>query len=312
MTILAPASVVPPNNSTTEGVGMVYITTTFTTLPVDIQAANAVFLNSLAMNARIVHDVPSSTGGFMFGPALRNATSNQTLLTLTQGNQSYYIHNATINPAIASVMFDALAKDEAYLVVDSAKYPFGEIRGNLLTTCETKRRQIADRIFVTAGTISGSLDVTLRASLTGTLFRKNSYVGFLPSNSSGFSMVFTFQLPISKKNTNLIRGLTMDLNLRTLDGAVWLFEWYNAVSQTWITAGSFQQTNWTFGFVNYFAKDVANLVDINGGVSVRVSNPTAKTPLYVDQFTIQPWVPKEATNSIMRAVLKDLRALLGF
>jgi len=144
----------------------------------------------------------------------------------------------------------------------------------------------------------------------GTAHNPNSYVQAIPNSStSTFIALFTFHLPVTRRNTLNVRGIELQLNLRQISPStdqVWQIDWFNPTSQEFEIAGVFDgsiDSNWQGGSLLLQGKSVSEYVNIRRQVVIRLSS-NGTSDLWMDQVAISIWLPNYDTNQALRQILR--------
>jgi len=279
---------------------------------VDLIQYNNDFLGNLTMSAFVISNVKASTGAAVAGPAYLNTTASP-YAVLTPYNYYYYgvFPNAS---AILNSNLAALLYGYSYVQINSTAWPLGDIRGQLYPTVGNRRREVPS-LFTqgTNGNLVGYLSSCFRATQYGTNNNPNSYIQLIPTPAtSTFTGYFRFQMPVSTSNLQNIRYLTLNMNAKSAGGALWNFYAYNYATSTYVLFGTFSSEFWYQVFYNVYDYNVQYYVNDLGYVTMKVESTAATGPLYLDQFTVRPWVPSTNANAQVRSYMKDLSVTFGF
>jgi len=306
---LSYGNVVGATNATNNdlGLGLVEIYPTATTFPTDIVQADNLFLNTLTIAGKIVHDVANATSASLYyGDLTENGVP---LNTFSSAYQSYNLVNGTLN--FSTIGFLYAIPSDAYLQVTSGPFPGGDIRGQMYPLVTPRRKIVPLSFTSTNGTLTGQLASLYRATQYGNNNNKNSYVTLNPVGSS-FDGYFLFQLPIAKGNLEDIRMFTLNLNARATDGATWTIYYYNYFSSAYELYATFTSSNWQLAFLDNYDYVTFNYISSNGYMRIRLTATAATVPLALDEFTIRAWTPNDAANSYFRSIIRNLKVTLGF
>jgi len=304
------------SSSTSVGLGYTYLYSDafFTTRPLDLLAQNAAVDAGVKFFGRIVQNVSSPTTATFNGPA--NTTSSAPVLASLTVNGSIAV--VTTQPNITS---DFLSPEtaEAYYLVSSTSRPSGDIRGQLYPLLARTHRKIPNQV----DTVSGQ--TTIPVAGLGTLRYPNqegveknfqSFVACQATQASAganFTYEGVFKLPAStiRRNFGTVRGLIMELNLRSFGGSTWLFEWFDSTTGLFIPAATYNDTTqWNAGLVYNLDPTVADYANNRAVMAVRVSTswPTS-TSLWIDLLGVRAYQPTGLTNPIIKNIMKQLLLL---
>lgn len=320
VTRLTGDGVVPSVDTEATGFGYAFLADPDeSTLPLDLILQTSLLLNNATFDAQIIHNVTSAVD------ATFNAPSNDT----ATGAVLATIPNAATEGANVVSGFSPVTSDFysqqlslAYLQVNSAANPTGEIRGTLLPTLGRTRRAVP----TTSDTISGVTSApngfsTLRfANQQDNERNDNSFISLTTSaDTSGnftYQGFFTFKAAASRRNFNNIRGLVLELNLRQFGAATWAFDFYDSSSGEYVETATFSTPGlWTAGYSDYFSSDVHEFNNNRGQLVVRITTTsTTSSTLWVDLFAVRSYVPTSTTNQIVREFILEtslLSSVLG-
>jgi len=252
------------------------------------------------------------------GPASYNTTGNL-LAGLTPLN-----HYAASNPGV-NVTNDFFLQDlgQTYFQVNSGAYPFGDIRGQIASLVSRGRRHIP---YSFTNIFGNTLAPNGLASLghenqVGFKNNQNSYISLqgvqLTPGSGNYTYegVFNFYSGARKKNLELVRGILLEVNIRSsgLVPATWVFELFNAANQTWVAETTFTANSfgWVSGFIENYDAPLASGMATNRGVQLVRITSTSATPslLFVDLLALRFYTPNVAMNNIIKTVIKVLPQL---
>jgi len=222
--------------------------------------------------------------------------------------------------------FSGVAVTDTFFSLDTAETYYqvngnAIIRGQLYPLLSTTRRSIPTNI----DTVDGSTVVptggysTLRyANQQGTERNPNSFVTFT-GTQTGSGTNFTYLSVIyvdaatNKRNNDLLRGLTLELNLKISADATWFIEWFDSSLGEFLPAGTITTAaEWTPAYIDNFSLYVNQYANNRGQIILRVSvNSATATSLYVDLFGVRSWTSSAFTNQAFKSLFKDLGSLPG-
>jgi hypothetical protein len=293
------------NNDLGLGLVNIYPTATFPTT--DIIANDNLFLNSLIIDGLIVHDVANATSA-----ALHNGGFGQTGAVLNNfagAFNAYNLENGAVNFSTISYLYNN--PSQAYVQVNSAAYPSGDIRGQMYPLVTPRRRTVPLSFTATTGFLTGNLASLYRATQYATNNNRNSYVTLTPT-AGAFDGYFLYQLPFNKGNLEDVRMFTLNMNARATDGATWTIWYYNYFSSAYEEYATFTSSKWQLAFLDNYDYVTFNYISSNGYMRIRITATAASVPLELDEFTIRAWAPSNEANSYLRSVIKNLKVELGF
>jgi len=195
----------------------------------------------------------------------------------------------------------------------------GSIRGQVYPLLVPSHRKIPLSIDTVAGAtvLPGAGLSTLRyANQEGNRRNTNSYITFQaqanPVNFTYIGVVY-FSASTNKKNFELARALTVEMNGLISGTGTWLFEFFDSTTgvfvptATWTTAAQ-----WTPAYIDNWAYDVQNYADARQRLILRVSvnSPTA-TSLSLDLFGVRTWTPWGLSNEAFKSTSKFLNTYPG-
>jgi len=210
----------------------------------------------------------------------------------------------------------------AYLQVNSVAFPNGDLRGQLIPLFDPSRRDIPSIIETIAGStvLPPNLETLRHANQQGhelnpATFLECVAVPAAASGGSSYSAIYQFAVPVSRVNFPLLRGFTLELNVRSLGvgstPVVWVFEWFDSSNGEFKVAGTITVTpgsvftNWTSLFVDNFEVDAWNYPNNRGILVTRIStNSTVAATLAIDLMGLRSWIPSSAILQTARATIK--------
>jgi hypothetical protein len=260
--------------------------------PQDIIQQNIDIANSLAINGRVLHDLTGVTSITYNG--ICNTTNTCPILnnaTLVGTTQDGLFINGTANDNSVAISYGL-----TYVEVISTS---GTIRGQVYPLLKRTLKRIPYR----ADTVNGNT-ILPRTGFT-TLRRnnqesnennKNSYISLqatLSSTNYTYLGVFYFNGAVIRRNDDLVRGYTIELNLRISGSGTWLFEFFDAGAQTFIPVGTISTAAaWTRVDVEHWNLDVNNYLNKRSQLAIRVSvNSLSATTLDLDDFDVETYIP---------------------
>jgi hypothetical protein len=317
LAILDATQVVEGSASFGSGIGWAEITvSTIHSLPSDILDQDASISANSAFNGRVLHNNTNTSSVTFNAPA--NASVSTT--ALATANLTGIYSDAKFNSVAVDADFYSIDTYESYFEVNSAT-AFNNIRGNIYPLLTPSRRRIPTYVDTVSGTtiLPGAGLGTLRwANQEGAERNTNSYISLQSEDIGGtFSYigVFTFPAATNKKNFELVRALTVELNARIQNTGTWVFEFFDSTSATFIPVGTLSDTTvsgWTPAYIDNWDFGVSNYANFRRELIMRVStSSTAQTTLYLDLFAIRSWVPGSGSNQALKSVVQFLNTYPG-
>jgi hypothetical protein len=309
LTFLSYGNVAGATNATNNdvGLGLVNIYPSATTFPTDIVQADNLFLSTLIIEGRIVHDVVNSSNAALHYGSF--GTTGAVLNQFNPGFWSYVLNNGSVNLTTISYLYNV--PSQAYLQINSGAFPNGDIRGQMYPLVVPRRRNVPLSFTPTTGSLAGNLASLYRATQYGPNNNRNSYVTLTPNNGS-FDGYFLYQLPFNKGNLEDIRMFTLNLNARATDGSTWTIYYYNYFTSAYELYATFTSRAWQLAFLDNYDYVTFNYISSNGYMRIRLTATAATVPLDLDEFTIRPWAPNNEANTYFRSVVRNLKVTLGF
>jgi hypothetical protein len=294
------------SNSTTIGLAFswIYSTAFATGLPQDlIQQDNAV-VAGLRFKSRAIYNATGVTSATFNAPA--NTTSvAPALVNLTNGADVSFV--AAFTPVTTT--FFAANQYQAYVQVNTAVRPNGDVRGQLIPTLGLTRRAIPYSVQSVTGSFSApnGLETLRHPNMQGVQKNFGSFVSCVaqqttPGTNFTFEALFKFPASTTRRNFNLVRGLSIELNLRLFGSGTWSFDWFDSETGGNVNAATFSTPgNWTAGFADYFAVDASTFANNRRQLVVRVTfNAATSSTLWIDLFGIRAYQPDALSNQILK------------
>jgi len=306
LTPTAVVGTVPTDTDT--GLALFSVYETATNFPLDIIQQNIALVEGLKMTALVVHTVTGSTGSALYGPSNALATG-PSLQALTPLYYAYYT-SVTANLTQTAYMYEGLS----YVQINSATWPTGDIRGQLFPTMAGRRREVPSALVVSIGTWSGYLSALFRQNQVGNDHSSSAYVTLNPTDAGTFSGEFSFIMPIAKSNQKEIRQISLKMHARSPTGSTWSMALYNFTKGGYDPiVATFSTATWISAFLDSLDTHAQDYVEYPyGTVRIQVTATAATGPLYLDQFTVQPWVPSAQSNAFIRSAFKNAIATFNF
>jgi hypothetical protein len=311
--VLSAASVVGGSSSFAVGLGWASIeVATAHSLPQDVLAQDASIDANSAFYGRVLHNSTNTTVVSFNAPADESSTASAlatAALTGVYGDARFA--NLTVDAD-----FYSIDESLSYLEVTAGS---GNIRGQLYPLLVPSRRHIPFGVDTVAGstTLPGAGLSTLRwANQDGSERNPNSYISFNaqanPTNFTHISVVY-FNAATNKKNFELVRALTVEMNGRISGSGTWLFEFFDSTSGEFVPAATWSTANnWTPAYIDNWAYDVSDYADYRQQLIMRVSvNSATTTTLSLDLFAIRTWTPSGNSNENFKATAKYLNTFPG-
>lgn len=298
-------------NSTSNAAGLgwasIDIPTIFS-LPQDILSQDLSIETSASFSGRVIHGADNATAIGFFGPA--NASETGALLATASlynapTNDGRW-SNVTITPDFLDIAYDL-----TYFQVTALA---GDIRGQVYALLTPSRRQIPYAVDTVNGvtTVPAAGFSTLRyANQEGNEHNSNSYVTCMATanpNNFTYLAVYTFKSATNKKNRDLDRAITVEMNALITGTGTWLFEIFDATLGEFLPMGTLSDSDtssWTPAFIDNFSFDTPQYANNRTQMIIRVSvDSGVDTSLLLDLFGIRSWTPSSTTNQGVRFIVK--------
>jgi len=311
--VLDASSVVGGSNSTAIGLGWGSIeVASIHALPQDVLAQDASIEANSAFYGRVLHNSTKTTAVTFHAPADETTAVG----AIANGSLSGTYGDAHFGNITVDADFYSIDEGQAYYEVAASS---GAIRGQLYPLLVPSHRKIPLSIDTVAGAtvLPGAGLSTLRyANQEGNRRNTNSYITFNaqanPVNFTYIGVVY-FSASTNKKNFELARALTVEMNGLITGTGTWLFEFFDSTSgefvpsATWSTAAS-----WTPAYIDNWAYDVQNYADSRQRLILRVSvNSATATSLSLDLFGVRTWTPWGTSNDVFKSASKFLNTYPG-
>lgn len=302
-------------NSSAIGIGWASLDiSTIFSLPQDVIAQDNSITSNTAFSGRVIHEADNATVIGFYGPA--NATETASVLSTAT------LYNSPTNDgkfASTNVTADflSIAIDDTYFQVTALN---GDIRGQVYALLTPTRRAIPYAV----DTVNGITNVpaagfgTLRyANMEGTDKNSNSFVSAVATtNPTNFTYlaVYTFKAATNKKNSDLVRAITIEMNVQITGTGTWLFEVFDDSLKEFLPIGTLSQksagSGWTPAFIDSFSLDTTDYATSHEQMIIRVSvNSASSTSILFDLFGIRSWTPSFTSNQVFKAQSKALSFL---
>jgi hypothetical protein len=311
--ILSAAYVVGGSNSSAVGVGWGGIgVSTIHALPQDVLAQDASIEANSAFYGRVLHNSTNTTAVTFNAPA----TETQTAAALATATLTGFYGDARFANITVDADFYSIDESQSYFDVAAAS---GAIRGQLYPVLVPSHRKIPLSVDTVAGAtaLPGAGLSTLRyANQEGNERNPNSYITFNaqanPTNFTYIGVVY-FNAATNKKNYELVRALTVELNGRISGTGTWLFEFFDSTTGEFVPVATWSSApTWTPALIENWAYDVHNYADSRQRLIMRVSvNSASATSLSLDLFGIRSWTPYAGSNENFKATAKFLNTYPG-
>jgi len=310
---LSAAGVIGGSNSTAVGLGWASIeVSSIHALPQDVLAQDASIDANSAFFGRVLHNSTGTTQVTFNAPADESTTAP----AVANASLSGVYGDASFGNITVDADFYSIDEGQAYLEATGSK---GSIRGQVYPLLVPSHRKIPLSVDTVAGAtvLPGAGLSTLRyANQEGNRRNTNSYITFQaqanPVNFTYIGVVY-FSASTNKKNFELARALTVEMNGLISGTGTWLFEFFDSTTgvfvptATWTTAAQ-----WTPAYIDNWAYDVQNYADARQRLILRVSvnSPTA-TSLSLDLFGVRTWTPWGLSNEAFKSTSKFLNTYPG-
>jgi len=311
--ILSAASVVGGSSSFAVGVGWGSIeVASIHSLPQDVLAQDASIDANSAFYGRVLHNSTNTSSVTFNAPA----TETQTAPVLATATLSGIYGDARFANITVDADFYSIDEAQSYFLVTA---PAGNIRGQLYPLLVPSHRKIPLSVDTVAGAtaLPGAGLSTLRyANQEGSERNSNSYITFNaqanPTNFTYIGVVY-FNAATNKKNFELVRALTVEMNGRISGTGTWLFEFFDSTTGEFVPAATWSSAaTWTPAYIDNWAYDVSNYADSRNRLVMRVSvNSVSATSLSLDLFGVRSWTPYAGSNENFKATSKFLNTYPG-
>jgi len=311
--VLSASSVVGGSNSSSVGLGWGSVeVASIYSLPQDVLAQDASIDANSAFYGRVLHNVTNTTSVTFNAPADESSTAP-------------VLANATLTGKYSDGRFANVTVDADFYSIDEAQAYFlatgtnGAIRGQLYPLLVPSHRKIPLSIDTVAGatTLPGAGLSTLRyANQEGNDKNPNSYITFnAQANPTNFTYIGVVYFPAAtnKKNFELVRALTVEMNGKISGAGTWLFEFFDSTTGEFIPVATWSSAaNWTPAYIDHWAHDVSDYADARSRLIMRVSvNSATTTSLSLDLFAVRTWTPSAISNDNFKATAKFLNTYPG-
>jgi len=313
LAFLTAAQVVSGSNSTAVGFGFGSIdVSSILSLPQDVLAQDASIDANSKFYGRVLHNATNVTSVTFNGPA----TTTQTAAALATATLSGFYSDARFANITVTPDFYSIDTAETYFLVSAAA---GNIRGQIYPLLTPSHRKIPVSVDTVAGAtaLPGAGLSTLRyANQEGSERNPNSYITFnAQANPTNFTYigVIYFSAATNKKNFELVRALTVEMNGRISGTGTWLFEFFDATTGEFIPAATWSSANnWTPAYIDYWQFSVHDFANSRQQLVMRVSvNSASATSLSLDLLGVRSWTPWSGSNFVLKGTVKFLNTYPG-
>jgi hypothetical protein len=310
-----------PATSTSQGVGLGWAAITISTihaLPADIvDQVASIDANSL-FYGRVLHNNTNTSSVTFNAPA----NSSVTAAALTSANLTGVYSDAHFGGVAVDPDYYSIDTYESYFEVNSATAN-NNIRGNIYPLLTPSRRRIPYLVDTVSGNTiypGAGLGTLKWANQQGSEQNANSFISLRSVDISGsgtfaYIGVFTFHAATNKKNYELVRALTVELNAKIAGTGTWVFEFFDATTATFIPVGTLSDVSasgWTATYIDNWDFGVSNYANTRNELSMRVSvSTTVQSTLYLDLFAIRSWVPGAGSNQALKSTVQFLNTYPG-
>jgi hypothetical protein len=307
------SQVLSGSNSTGVGIGWGEITvSTIRDLPEDVlEQDTSIEANSL-FYGRVVHNNTGTTRVSFHAPANISHTAE----TLANATLSGLYNDGHFDGVAVTDSFYAIDDGESYFGVDGTD---GHIRGQIYPLLAPSHRRIPYNVDTVSGSTtipSGGFSTLRFANQEGGENNANSYISLLSTavgSNYTYVGVFYFRGPTNKKNAEIIRAFTVEMNGRITGTGSWLFEFFDSSSGEYIPAATWSVADsWTAAYIDEWDYSVHDYANSRRQLIMRVSvNSASQTNLYLDVFGVRAWVPWGGSNQALRDTVKLLNFYPG-
>jgi len=282
-------------------------------LPQDILKQDASIESSTSFSGRVIHGTNNATAITFNGPANETETASA-LATAT-------IYNAPTNDGKFSNVttdadFTSIAESLTYYQVSGTA---GDIRGQIYALLTPTRRAIpysVDTVNGVTGVPSAGFSTLRYANQEGLENHANSFISLVSSaNPTNFTYlaVYYFKAATNKKNFDLVRAITVEMNARITGTGSWLFEIFDSLTAEFLPIGTLSSADtWTPAYIDSFSLDTSTYANNRGQIIVRISvNSDSFTTLDLDLFGIRSWTPSSPANQMLKVDAKLFNSAPG-
>lgn len=284
---------------------------TIFSLPQDILEQDTSIEANTRFNGRIVCTDNTVTSFTFNGPA--NESESALALTSVTPTTNTLTSTGKFTNVTIDADFYSIATGQTYFQGISTK---GNIRGQIYALLTPTRRSIPYSV----DTVNGNTVVptagfrTLRyANQQGSERNPNSYVSLVSSaNPTNFTYLAVFYLKAAtnKKNFDLVRAITVEMNARIVGTGTWLFEVFDSTSGEFLPIGTLTTADtWTPAYIDSWSFDTSDYANTRQQLVLRVSvNSAVQSTLNLDLFGVRSWVPSSNTNQAWKFLAKSFDA----
>jgi len=311
--VLSAAGVIGGSNSSAVGVGWGSIeVATIHSLPQDVLAQDTSIDANSAFYGRVLHNSTNTSAVTFNAPADESTTAAALATAALSGKYG----DARFANLTVDADFYSIDEGQAYFEVAATS---GAIRGQLYPVLVPSQRKIPFSVQTVAGAtvLPGAGLSTLRyANQEGNERNPNSYITFQaqanPVNFTYIGVVY-FPAATNKKNFELARALTVEMNGRISGTGTWLFEFFDSTSGEFVPAATWSTAaTWTPAYIDNWAYDVQNYADSRQRLVMRVSvNSATTTSLSLDLFGVRTWTPWGNSNEVFKSTVKFVSTFPG-
>jgi hypothetical protein len=284
-------------------------------LPQDVLDQDAAIASSSFFNGRVLHNSTDTIDVTLYGPA--NTTSNGPAIA-NATLYGPYLDGKFTNVTVTDDFY-AIDSGNLYYAVHTNATGSGTIRGQLYPILSPTRRSIPTRV----DTVNGNTQVptggfhTLRyANQQGLERNSNSYVALVSTaNPTNFTYlgVFYMRSATNKRNFDLVRALSVEMNLRVVGTGTWLFEFFDSTTGEFIPAATVTTAdNWTPAYIDNWAFETSDFANNRHQLIMRISvNSAVQSTLQLDLFGVRSWTPSSFSNQFLKPFVKILDSYPG-
>jgi hypothetical protein len=295
-------------SSTSAAVGLGWASldvSTIFALPQDILAQDTSIEANTRFNGRVLHGDTGATAVTFNGPANTSETATA-LATAT-------LYGVTLDGKFTNVTVDAdyysIASGNTYFQVSGTS---GIIRGQIYPLLSPTRRAIpygADTVNGATVLPIGGFSTLRYANQQGAERNPNSFVSLVSTaNPTNFTYLGVFYLKsaTNKRNFDLVRALTLEMNAKISGTGTWLFEVFDSTTGEFLPVGTLTTADdWTPAYVESWSFDTSDYANTRHQLVVRVSvNSAVQSTLYLDLFGVRSWIPSSLSNQVLKVSVK--------
>jgi len=301
------------SNATALGLGWASLdVSTIFALPQDILAQDVSIEANTKFNGRVVHDDNGATAVTFNGPANETETASALATATLYGT----LNDGKFTNVTVDADFYSISTGNTYFQVSGTS---GAIRGQIYPIVSPTQRSIpyfADTVNGNTVLPVGGFSTLRYANQQGSERNPHSFVSLVSTaNPTNFTYLGVFYLKsaTNKKNFDLVRALTFEMNAKISGTGTWLFEVFDSTTGEFLPVGTLTTADlWTPAYIESWSFDTSSYANTRHQLVVRISvNSAAQSTLYLDLFGIRSWTPSTFANQALKSTIKIVTALSG-